>query len=59
MNNMNIHWITLSLLIALSAIMVSLSEWQLGFLAIVMLVCFFRRDQWKRRGDREGQSRRQ
>ena len=32
MNHVDVHWITLSLLIALSAIMVNLSEWRLGLL---------------------------
>ena len=45
MNQVEVHWITLSLLIALSAIMINLSEWHLGFLAILMLVSILRRDQ--------------
>lgn len=58
MNHMQVHWVTLSLLIALSAIIVNLSEWQLGFLAIIMLISFLRWDQPKPQGKRQNKRRR-
>jgi len=57
MNQADGLWTTLSLLIALSAVMVNLSEWQLAFFAIIMIVCFLRRDQRRGQWHRRNKSR--
>lgn len=58
MNTANVHGITLSLLMVLSAIRVKLSEWQLGFFAIVMLFSLGRWDQRKPPGKTQNRGRR-
>lgn len=39
---LNVHWMTLSLLIALSAIIANLSVWQLGFVAVILIISLLR-----------------
>ena len=58
MNDADLRLMMLSLLIALSTIMVNLSELQLGFFAIIMLVSFLRQDQPRQQDKRRNRRRR-
>jgi len=42
MNHLQVHWVTLSLLITLSAIIINLSAWQLGFLIVILIISLLR-----------------